>query len=558
VSAVDPSGSTTNYATGAMYAAHGAVTSMVYGQGGGFGGITSTSTFTNRLQPNTLLVSSSNGTVLNFTYCFNATVSDFAQACTIAPVVNNGNVARIANNLNTNRSQRFTYDELNRIRTALTQATVAPHAWGLSFGYDVWANLLSATVTQGNPPALSVAVTTKNQITGYCYDAAGNLIIQGACGPALVYQYDAENRMTTTAGVTYTYDGDGKRVKKSNGKLYWYGTSSDSLVETDLAGNNATDFVFFSGKRIARRDPAGTISYFFSDHLGSSRVVTNATGTIVEDSDFYPFGGERVVVDALNNQYKFTGKERDTESNLDFFGARYYSPGLGRFTSADDPFADQKEEEPQSWNLYTYVQNNPLVHVDPTGRGVVGKIVKFIAKGGDVAATVADVVDNAKTLVSPTSSTKDKVIAGASLLSELLPVSAGDAKAAYKGAKELAQKAGQRADDVADTAKATNKTPNPYGSPGKPDHQASVELEKQAAQTRAAPGEEVLVNKQVKGVDSKRRPDVQIVGTDSKTREIVEVHRKPGDRYDVKRKEEYDRLGIPNETRNISRTTPAS
>jgi len=158
------------------------------------------------------------------------------------------------------------------------------------------------------------------------------------------------------------------------------------LVETDLAGNNATDFVFFSGKRIARRDPAGIISYFFSDHLGSSRVVTNATGSIVEDSDFYPFGGERVVVDLLPNQnYKFTGKERDTESNLDFFIARYYSSNLGRFLSPDEftggaavvnspndplppgplPYADISN--PQSLNKYTYTYNNPIVYVDPSG-----------------------------------------------------------------------------------------------------------------------------------------------------------------------------------------------
>jgi len=191
--------------------------------------------------------------------------------------------------------------------------------------------------------------------------------------------------MTTTAGVTYTYDGDGKRVKKSNGKLYWYGTSSDSLVETDLAGNNATDFVFFSGKRIARRDPAGIISYFFSDHLGSSRVVTNATGSIVEDSDFYPFGGERVVTASTDNNYLFTGKERDAESGLDFFIARYYSSNLGRFLSPDEftggaavvnspndplplgplPYADISN--PQSLNKYTYTYNNPIVYVDPSG-----------------------------------------------------------------------------------------------------------------------------------------------------------------------------------------------
>ncbi len=64
---------------------------------------------------------------------------------------------------------------------------------------------------------------------------------------------------------------------------------------------------------------------------------------------------------------EFTGKQRDAETSLDYFGARYMSAAQGRFTSPDVPFADQKPEDPQSWNLYTYVRNNPLSFVDPNG-----------------------------------------------------------------------------------------------------------------------------------------------------------------------------------------------
>lgn len=63
----------------------------------------------------------------------------------------------------------------------------------------------------------------------------------------------------------------------------------------------------------------------------------------------------------------FTGKERDAETALDWFGTRYMSSAQGRFTSPDKPFADQHPEDPQSWNLYGYVRNNPLAHIDPTG-----------------------------------------------------------------------------------------------------------------------------------------------------------------------------------------------
>jgi RHS repeat-associated protein len=188
------------------------------------------------------------------------------------------------------------------------------------------------------------------------------------------------------AGVTYTYDGDGKRVKESSGKLYWTGTGSDALAETDLTGVIQSEFTFFNGKRVARRDGSGnTVFYYFSDHLGSASVVTNATGTIVEESDYYPFGGERVITNSDPNQYKFTGKERDTESGLDYFIARHYSSNLGRFlqpdefaggpvdaVSSNDPLPDSPLPyaditNPQSLNKYSYTYNNPLVYVDPDG-----------------------------------------------------------------------------------------------------------------------------------------------------------------------------------------------
>lgn len=79
-----------------------------------------------------------------------------------------------------------------------------------------------------------------------------------------------------------------------------------------------------------------------------------------------------------------TAKERDTESGLDYFGARYFGSSLGRFTSPDAPFADQRAGDPQSWNLYAYTSNNPLAYVDPTGRAktkVIAAVIKKLQVG---------------------------------------------------------------------------------------------------------------------------------------------------------------------------------
>jgi uncharacterized protein RhaS with RHS repeats len=205
------------------------------------------------------------------------------------------------------------------------------HMSGSTFvpGIDSWGNLTEITNSQSGCATLTLsqAITTKNQFAvPMVYDAAGNLTNDGSHP----FTYDPENRVATAGGVTYTYDGDGKRVKKSNGTLYWTGPGWDPLLETDLSGNAMAEYVFFNGKRVARVDmPGNSPKYYFEDHLGSTDIVTNPTGGIVEESDYVPYGGEVVINGADPNHFKFNGKERDIESGLDEFGARYYSSGFG-------------------------------------------------------------------------------------------------------------------------------------------------------------------------------------------------------------------------------------
>jgi len=114
------------------------------------------------------------------------------------------------------------------------------------------------------------------------------------------------------------------------------------------------------------------VFYYFSDHLKTASVITDSVGVIKAESDYYPWGGELQFVNNDSNDYKFTGKKRDSETGLDYYGARYYSNGLGRFISADwssvpvpVPYADLSN--PQSLNQYAYVRNNPMSYDDPDG-----------------------------------------------------------------------------------------------------------------------------------------------------------------------------------------------
>src|SRR5690554_6906214 len=105
--------------------------------------------------------------------------------------------------------------------------------------------------------------------------------------------------------------------------------------------------------------------YFIKDHLGSTRAVVNASGTVLQATDYYPFGlimDGRSYLSGSRTKEGFTGKERDDETGFDYFGARTYSSELGRFIQVD-PLAEEFPE----WSPYNYTMNNPLRYTDPTG-----------------------------------------------------------------------------------------------------------------------------------------------------------------------------------------------
>jgi RHS repeat-associated protein len=122
---------------------------------------------------------------------------------------------------------------------------------------------------------------------------------------------------------------------------------------------------------VSREEANDWVDHYGLDALGNTRFVYGHNGTL-DVSDFYPFGGERVISSTAGNNYKFTGKERDSESGLDNFTARYFSASMGRFMSPDwsakpQPVPYSILGRPQSLNLYSYVQNNPATNIDADG-----------------------------------------------------------------------------------------------------------------------------------------------------------------------------------------------
>jgi len=213
---------------------------------------------------------------------------------------------------------------------------------------------------------------------------------------------------------TFTYDGDGGRVRKSlRGAAGAEAISTlylGSLYEKQVEGGRSkveVKHIFAGSNRIAtltlRASAAegsasreAELSFFHSDHLGSSNVITDKDGRQVASYEYTPYGGfaknsviarsEAKQDEALTSHY-FTGKELDSSTNLYYYGARYYNPQLGRFISPDSLV--QSPYDPQSLNRYSYCRNNPINYVDPTGHSWKSFWKKF---GGTVLSIVGVVL----------------------------------------------------------------------------------------------------------------------------------------------------------------------
>lgn len=184
------------------------------------------------------------------------------------------------------------------------------------------------------------------------------------------HSYDDENRLTqvdsgTTA--TYVYDVDGRRVEKSvSGTRIDYIYSPSGNVVAEINPGWVRGYVYAGGAEVAEYYDSTTY-FLHRDHLGSARILTGVNQAVVQNLDYYPYG-ELNSTDSGITTHKFTGDERDAETNLDHTQFRQYSSSTARWMTPDPAgLAAVDPSNPQSWNRYAYVLNNPLRNIDPLG-----------------------------------------------------------------------------------------------------------------------------------------------------------------------------------------------
>ncbi len=299
----------------------------------------------------------------------------------------------------------YTYDLVSRLtREATLDGNGNTLATVESFGYDRYGNMTShvtgATTVNyptdtatnhlstgtGLPPYLynEIGALIRDARAEYDYDAFGMVRSRAVDGePASQYDYyiytPSDERIgVRQGGATWTWS-----FRDFEGKVLRQYQSSNMLIGMDWLW--LEDYVYRGGMLVTgeRVREEGGRREFHLDHLGSPRLVTGSDGYAVSTREFAPFGIQRgsqwQETDGgfdREDPMRFTGHERDyrndytltTTEYLDYVHARYYDPDTGRFLSADPTWQSADLIQPQSWNRYAYVLNNPINLTDPDGR----------------------------------------------------------------------------------------------------------------------------------------------------------------------------------------------
>ncbi|MFZ1288492.1 MAG: RHS repeat-associated core domain-containing protein [Melioribacteraceae bacterium] len=273
----------------------------------------------------------------------------------------------------------------------LHSANCSDDYYDLTFTYDNDGNF----ITKNRPGAnytynytIGTNANNKlNSITGffsYAYDLKGNLTEKKNSSNINIFtasSYDFRNLpltvWDTNAGTTtYKYDDAGNRIVKKVGtgsvtneyylrdhtgkEVAIYDLNTDKIKMVNLFGIGQIGNVKATWSGSTRTDER---YYYVNDHLGTVRLVIDENSEVSSAKDYYAYGGvAREINYGTEEKYDYTGKERDTESGLNYFGARYYGSDEGRWLSVD-PLADLFPEH----SPYSYAFNNPLRYVDILG-----------------------------------------------------------------------------------------------------------------------------------------------------------------------------------------------
>jgi RHS repeat-associated protein len=407
-----------------------------------------------------------------------------------------------------------------------------------------------ALPTQAVTPYVRDGLNRYDAVAGvaFTHDARGNLTSDGV----RTYGYDVESRLTsvTSGGVTtpLTYDPLGRlrQVGTGPGQATFVPDGDRFILEYGWWGNVAARWAHGPGPDEPLVQYMGSGSddrrLLLADHQGSVVGEADATGALVGTPYTYdPYGRPDTAHGFSGTRFRYTGQTMITpDVPLWHYKARAYDPGLGRFLQTD-PIGYE-----DSLNLYQYVGNDPFNLTDPTGMCPIPPAACRAARWLDRQ------VDRLPRFGIPRSRedwalTAEAVGMGLDVVTLIVP--GGQGPEGTIGGRVVGAAIRNGGDNPA-AASARR-----WGSRGRPDHQADVRGPGRAqAEAQAGPGEQVLTERAVQGhPDVARIPDNQVVGTDGRTRIVVESEQRPTGRRHRERQAEYECAGIDCQTRDLPR-----
>ncbi|PYP86002.1 MAG: hypothetical protein DMG65_19650 [Candidatus Angelobacter sp. Gp1-AA117] len=314
-----------------------------------------------------------------------------------------GNITQIADTSISGaaRTVAYAYDDFSRL-TMASSTNASTTNYLQNFSYDPLGNMLSgpagtysygptASSTYANPDALT-GITVGSTTRPFNYDNNGNLISSGTSTYAWDYRNELTQSVTANGTSTYGYGYDRRRLKLIENGVTTTFPSIYYNVTTNGSSTTTIKHVFVNSIPVvtvtdATAPTSTALRYVLNDHLNGTNIMTDASGTIVETLDYYPYGQTRLdtkVGSYTGENRKFIGQESDSVSGLDYLNARYYDGGRDQFVSEDPSFLaigdpnqvrqDTNQEQqayladPQQLNSYSYGRDNPITESDPKGR----------------------------------------------------------------------------------------------------------------------------------------------------------------------------------------------
>jgi len=299
------------------------------------------------------------------------------------PGINNGQIRCIQDAVQPGRTVGYTYDLLGRLLTANTTGSSQFPAWGLAETYERYGNRHVQTVTAGSGLNTSYNMNpANNQITTFSYDAAGNAISEPSpAGGVETFTYDSEGCYTgfTGFGGTVSYTCDGNHLRVSEVDTYTNGNpipvvsirSGGQKIAEYWNGAPATspNYEYIYGNKLIAFTDLGTLDYVLRDHL-SPRLYTETNGNVIFQFSTYPFG------ENVEGGFVFATYWSDNVNGYDYALAREYVPTQAEFLSPDP--LEGVVSDPQSWNRYAYVENDPINNSDPSGMSLFSDLIGLL------------------------------------------------------------------------------------------------------------------------------------------------------------------------------------